>query len=591
MILLAPFILLIAIHSLACASSLSLKPPARLSPLLPSRIRIGGQAFVNGSLVLASGLDEEEKRVLQGRMGLFLPAVLAQIVSEYYDVSAGGPNAYQGVEARRKGVLESTLASLLPKCLVAVVFDFLFMSAADLASFAETLYAELVNKQTTLLTTELYDFKARKLREHDFWGNLAEMPLSASLVLMHMLWEGWHPHSTKDVIEGVAKLVAGELAVTAYFEKCYFQEPCSSLMPSNVDLREWPQALMSSPTYWRHLVQSGDRARALEIWCLFSSGKMESAALFTLIRDLSSVQWLHIFAIWHTLDAAFSCRFFNAAIEAGISADLFIAAALQAVQVDPAIKGFLARSATRKGWVVPVFGDEQVVQKPLEDDQRAGGDVHMQPLVPFVQNGSIYEHHKSLYAYVVSPSGKTAVSKGACLCIARGNALQLRATVGLFLYIRKFDRGAVSRQQVPLDKPITAQLQHGDVLALSNAIDYDPLFQEKIDCTKLSPEESFERLKQAFFFSQSCLCFLAIVESDRLTQRNEKRFEGLKRGGADSKERSGKEGSRKRKKNGKDGERGSTKAEKMLGNQQQNRKQRQGRRRKENVGQDQVQPS
>ena len=105
------------------------------------------------------------------------------------------------------------------------------------------------------------------------------------------------------------------------------------------------------------------------------------------------------------------------------------------------------------------------MQAELADHEEAGGDVHMQPLMPVAQSldGICY----GLW-FAASSTGKTVASDMACSCILLLEMCFVLFPLGAdYLHIRSFESGKVSTHALDAGHPVQVKVQHGDVIAIS----------------------------------------------------------------------------------------------------------------------------
>ena len=139
--------------------------------------------------------------------------------------------------------------------------------------------------------------------------------------------------------------------------------------------------------------------------------------------------WFSILHTLYALDPALLHTFFDIGFIQDSSRDkrLFEAAAPVAMAIDPTLRSALIPIANANNWAEPVPG-KQREQVELADDAQAGGDVHMQPLMPV---SSSLDGIFSGLRFAGTSTGKTfAGEPGLQLHIAAGNVLCVLSRLG-----------------------------------------------------------------------------------------------------------------------------------------------------------------
>ena len=238
-------------------------------------------------------------------------------------------------------------------------------------------------------------------------------------------------------------------------------------------------------------------------------------------------------------------------------------AAPVAMGMDPTLSSALIAIARRNGWAEPV-AETRCMEAELADNEKAGGNVHMQPLISVAQ--SLDGTFSGLW-FAASSTGKTVASGyGLQLHIAAGNVLCALLNQSMYyLHIRSFESDKVSTHAFAAGHPVTVKVQHGDVIAMCLPGVAHRFSRSKQLHRPIGKGVALKRQVILLFSKGHTASFLAIVESDRL-------------------EADGRQNSRKRKG-------GSKRATKERGNQQKRRKLKQGRAGNTNASHDGLQES
>lgn len=496
--------------ALSCVLGQATAAFTRTVSQLPKVIELEGKPFYNGSFLPTGELERYQVVVLEKILECFLLKAVAGIVISYYRASAGsGPSWYQGVRRTNelRAALEPFLADML---LVDTVVELCIMPAAELELFAESLYWELDRQKTDIVVAELYNVQDKEIKEHDFWRYLSEAKQSASLVFVHMLCKACNAVN-KDMLMGLAKLAAGKFPQTTYFVKHYFAMGGEPLMFSNVSPDEWPQVLLD-PGHWEPLT-AGSWIHTVSWLCfLLATARFDQVAGFMKGEEFDMKGWSYVLGTVHAINKAFLFSLLRIVLERDsfVDVDLFHRIALIAIRVDPTARGFLAASAGKRGWTMPV-APKKPVSFVLNDGDETGGDVHMQPLMPFAASADSVNKDAP---FAVSPSGKTVFAERLLLHIAADNVLCSGLDPEAYVYIRRFGSGTIYTYGCASSHIVRINVYHGDMIAVSWD-DVCPFFlREQVDCTGQSAEDCFRRAMAFYFLSRSSVFFLAIVEKD-----------------------------------------------------------------------------
>lgn len=149
------------------------------------------------------------------------------------------------------------------------------------------------------------------------------------------------------------------------------------------------------------------------------------------------------------------------------------------------------------------LGKGSFMDRKMPEENKAGGDVHMQPLMAVDRT---LRDVGTTTSFLVSLTGKTGGTRYCNLSITAESALGFFSmSFQQYLFIRSF----ASNQQV------RKKVQHGDVVVVTwSAV--APLFLlAKIDCAEMSQNDCFERPKVFCYLAKSQFEFIAIVENDR----------------------------------------------------------------------------
>ena len=119
--------------------------------------------------------------------------------------------------------------------------------------------------------------------------------------------------------------------------------------------------------------------------------------------------------------------------------------------MDPQLAARFKAIAKDNHWAEPVASKS--VPTELKDDQKAGGSVRKQPLMPFVSD--LGTRDKFDMRFAVSRSGKTVSSKFVAFFIADDNTLHYRRNSSSFyVHIRRFaDDKATGMASTTMRKP------------------------------------------------------------------------------------------------------------------------------------------
>lgn len=419
---------------------------------------------------------------------------------------------YQAMRAKQ-GVLEESLSTMLPTTSIRVIADF-FMPAVDPKPFAEALYRELKDRRISLLK-ELYDFDGDVPRTHGFWVYLSEETLSATLVFVHMLREAFSDsHHNTDIVR-VAALAASQSAQAAYLVGRYFPHEHYPLMLANTSPDEWPRVLAEDAgTFWRlHKYDYGQVATWIHF--LLMHQHLELFAERAKAYGHTAKHWFWIFRCLDGIKHNLLLRLFQSRVSF-VNRRFFQALAPVALNVDPTLGDSLAQLAMQEGWTLPAPPTDFVVQSRARDDGRTGGDVHMQPLLPFSHRTSDMDHDG---LHVASSSGKTVLSRKAVLFIAPGSLLHIQPRCCMRISVRRFDSGAVDTYDGSSYQPI--KVQHGDVIAMARDTKSLLFLHVQVDCKDLPAEECVERLQSFCFLAKDKnVDFVAIVKRDESVQHD-----------------------------------------------------------------------
>lgn len=416
-------------------------------------------------------------------------------------------------KSKRK-VIERALGPVLPKPLIEIIVD--FSDGCRPRLFAEALYRELYRGETDLLGSELYDGKRNILKNaHYFWVYLSSRVLPVVLGFVHMLWESWnrHPHA-KQTINRFARLVPERVPQATYFVAHYFDSdtPCPLIRNTSVDA--WPQALIDDKEYFEsagiHLSES-----VVRIHYLLVRSSVEQLRAFLDQNRLGALAWRYVFRALHAAEPALLHRFFalGCAKNAFVSRRLFEASASLAMGVDPTLSGLLHAVAQEHGWAEPVAKKAGIPAK-FKDDERAGGAVHMQPLVPVSR--SLDDRNFGIW-YAVSLTGKTAGDRFTHLFVAADNVLSVLCFAeAVHIHIRSFEDGRVRTFALDAGQSVEKKVHHGDVVAVALGTECPTFLCGPI--AGVSGEDCFEDVKAFCFFAKNNVKFLAIVEGDGLVR-------------------------------------------------------------------------
>ena len=138
---------------------------------------------------------------------------------------------------------------------------------------------------------------------------------------------------------------------------------------------------------------------------------------------------------------------------------------------------------------VPV-AKPSVMMEELADNEKAGGDVHMR-LLTRIDGASIG------FGCRASSTRKTVAHiNGVQLHVAAGNFLcALSTSERQYLYIRNFEQAKARRGELIPGTPHKVKVQHGDVIVVHQEDTCPSFLKAKVDCTGLSREDCFERVK------------------------------------------------------------------------------------------------
>ena len=122
-------------------------------------------------------------------------------------------------------------------------------------------------------------------------------------------------------------------------------------------------------------------------------------------------------------------------------------------------------------------------------------------------------------------------SVGVQLHVAAGNVLYARSTSeGRYLCIRNFEQAEARRAVLVPGTLNKVKVQHGDVIVVHHEDACPSFLNAKVDCTGLSREGCFERVKSFYHAARDkYVYFMAIVESDSPSNEKENGvFEAMK---------------------------------------------------------------
>ena len=140
---------------------------------------------------------------------------------------------------------------------------------------------------------------------------------------------------------------------------------------------------------------------------LLAHSKLEQLGQLAFDR-FSRQDRLAVFGVLHAVNKTLLLDFFHVGVEEGsfMRRDL-----LRAAGLDPTIK----EEAQKRLWDDPEVSGESMNLLGIKDDESGGGDVHMQPLVPFASSTGIG----------VGPLGKRVLFGGIELVVGGGNMLDV----------------------------------------------------------------------------------------------------------------------------------------------------------------------
>ena len=507
----------------------------------------------------------------------------------------------------KRVMLEAALGPLLIKPLISIVVEYNNSYGSRSRQFAEEMYHELWDGKTDLLK-ELYDLKRGTLKEpHHFWDYLSRRA-QATTAFACMLWQTWKKHRRlKKTLKRFAKLVFVRVPQTVHFTADYFGGDLFSPL-KNICVDEWPQALLNDRA-WIKSIRFGIYGEMGELHYMLMQGDLTWLKRHVEQITWNSEDWITVFRFLHAVEPAFLHRFLEIPFAKGSSGDrrLFNETAPIAMGVDPALSSALIAIANDNDWAEPV-AEKMEMQVDLADHKEAGGDVHMQPLLPVAQ---------SLDAiccgawFAASSTLKTVADEdGVQLHIAAGNVLCALSTWDrCYLHIRTFENDKVSTHQLGSGHPVQVQVQHEDVIFMDWGNECPSFLKAIVADRGLTRRDCLEYLK-AFCYSarDRTVYFVAIVQADKLVgveeeerlvdaltasavkvEKMDKREDGRKRKerGGGEEHMSKKSHKEKRKKKSEKGEeRGGKRPKKEHGNRQRCRQKSNARR-----DQDELQPS
>ena len=160
----------------------------------------------------------------------------------------------------------------------------------------------------------------------------------------------------------------------------------------------------------------------------------------------------------------------------------------------------------------------------LADNAKAGGNVHMR-LLTLIDRAGIG------FGCRASSTRKTAAQMDVQLHVAAGNVLYALATSERrYLYIRNFEQAKARRGVLVPGTLHKVKVQHGDVIVVHQEEACPSSLKAKVDCTGLSREDCFERVKSFCHAARDRdVYFMAIVESDSPSNEKENGvFEAMK---------------------------------------------------------------
>ena len=123
-----------------------------------------------------------------------------------------------------------------------------------------------------------------------------------------------------------------------------------------------------------------------------------------------------------------------------------------------------------------------------------------------------------------SSTRKTVVPiNGVQLYVAAGNVFCALSTFEKqYLYVRYFEHAKTSMPELTPGTPQMIRVQHGDVIVVDDSVVCPSFLEAKVDCTGLSREDCFERVKSFFHAARDKeVGFMAIVESDSPSNQKE----------------------------------------------------------------------
>ena len=239
---------------------------------------------------------------------------------------------------------------------------------------------------------------------------------------------------------------------------------------------------------------------------------MPQGIFLHLVNDVGDANvWFYVFHILYAAEPALVRRFFDAAIllDRRLRTLVFQSTAPVAMSVDPTLSKYLVAMANKFCLAVPVAKPSVRIEE-LADNEKAGGNVHMR-LLTRIDRTSIG------FGCRASSTRKTVAHYGVQLHVAAGNVLDaLSTSERRYLYIRNFEQAKARRGVLVPGRLHKVKIQHGDVVVVHNSATCPSFLKAEVDCTGLSREDCFERVKSFCRAARDKdVYFMAIVESDQ----------------------------------------------------------------------------
>lgn len=262
--------------------------------------------------------------------------------------------------------------------------------------------------------------------------------------------------------------------------------------------------------FWNAMFIRNSRMQGLRIHYLLAHSKLERLKTKCPTFDkFSNYEWSCIFKLFHGVQEPLLYQFFNVGLEEGsfMAQSLFKRTARIAAAMYPTMRDFLQGKADEKLWQDLDLPTLHIYAPRVVDCEEAGGDLHMQPLVPFTEE-------------LANLSGKTFCLNRSKLFIDRDNVLHYFRRDGYgCVHVREFADGKVS-SYCSMEDGVLIKVQHGDVIAVTMYNGCPSFLSEPVDFTSLAPESRFERLKAFFYLAKDeTVLFLAIMERDPPAQK------------------------------------------------------------------------